>query len=150
MRGRPFQPGNQYGRGRPPGSRNKIGSVVQEALESHAETLMKKCVMLALQGNLTAMKLCIERLVPAPRQRVIKFKLPAIKTITDLTVASEAVVRGATRGQLTPSEGQSFTAMLDDRRRMMESKELDSRVRALEEGRNEQGPEDQDGKKGSS
>jgi hypothetical protein len=150
MRGRPFQPGNQYGRGRPPGSRNKIGSVVQEALESHAETLMKKCVMLALQGNLTAMKLCIERLVPAPRQRVIKFKLPAIKTITDLTVASEAVVRGATRGQLTPSEGQSFTAMLDDRRRMMESKELDSRVRALEECRNEQDPEDQDGKKGSS
>jgi hypothetical protein len=88
--------------------------------------------------------------VPAPRQRVIKFKLPAIKTITDLTVASEAVVRGATRGQLTPSEGQSFTAMLDDRRRMMESKELDSRVRALEEGHNEQDPEDEDGKKGSS
>src|SRR5205085_11160757 len=35
MRGRPFQPGNKYGRGRPRGSRNKLARVCQDTLDSH-------------------------------------------------------------------------------------------------------------------
>jgi hypothetical protein len=136
MRGKPFQLGNKFGRGRPPGSRNKVASALQQTLEVHAETLTKKCAQLALQGNTTAMRLCMERLLPARRQRVLQFKLPAIKTINDLATASETVVRGVTRGLLTPGEGQAFTVMLDGRRRMIETQELEVRLRALEEGRN--------------
>ena len=33
MRGKPFQPGNKFGRGRPPGSRNKVASALQQTLE---------------------------------------------------------------------------------------------------------------------
>src|SRR5260370_1581120 len=58
--------------------------------------------------------------------------LPAIKTMTDLGVASERVIRGVTGGQLTTSEGQAFMGMLDDKRRMIESVQLDLRGRALE------------------
>ena len=57
-------------------------------------------------------------------------------TINDLATASETVVRGVTRGLLTPGEGQAFTVMLDGRRRMIETQELEVRLRALEEGRN--------------
>ena len=137
MRGKPFQTGNKYGRGRPPGSRNKFTRALQEALESHAETLMKKCVFLALQGNTTAMRLCMERLIPARRQRVLQFSLPSIKTVVELSAACEAVVRGVSRGLLTASEGQAFTMMLDARRRMIETEELEARLRALEEDRNQ-------------
>jgi Family of unknown function (DUF5681) len=136
MRGKPFQPGNTFGRGRPPGSRNKVASALQQTLEEHAETLTKKCAHLALQGNTTAMRLCMERLLPARRQRVLEFKLPAIKTMANLASASETVVRGVTRGLLTPGEGQAFTVMLDGRRRMIETQELEVRLRALEESRN--------------
>jgi len=135
MRGRPFQPGNKYGRGRPPGSRNRVANAQQQTLEEHAETLTKKCVHLALQGNTTAMRLCMERLLPARRQRVLQFKLPAIKTMADVASASETVVRGVTCGLLTPGEGQAFTVMLDGRRRMIETQELELRIRALEESR---------------
>jgi hypothetical protein len=75
----------------------------------------------------------MERLIPARRQRVLQFKLPAIKIMADVAEASETVVRGVTRGLLTPSEGQAFTAMLDGRRRMIESEEMEGRIRALEE-----------------
>ena len=137
MRGRPFQPGNKYGRGRPPGSRNKIASVVQKTLEEHAESLTKKCVYMALQGNNpTAMRICMERLMPAQRQRVVQFKLPALKTMGDMAAASETVLKGVARGKLTPGEGQAFSEMLEDRRRGMESEELEGRVRALEKGNN--------------
>jgi hypothetical protein len=136
MRGRPFQLGNTLGRGRPPGSRNKIASPLQQTLEEHAETLTKKCVHMALQGNTIAMRLCMERLLPVRRQRVLEFKLPPTKTMADLSAASETVVRGVSRGVLTPGEGQAFTVMLDGRRRMIETEELDARLRTLEEGGN--------------
>ena len=137
MRGKPFQADNKYGRGRPPGSRNKDVSGWQEVLESHGETLIKKCLFMAMQGNITPLRLCFEQLFPARRQRVLQFKLPALKTMTDLASASETVVRGVTGGRLTPSEGQAFTVMLDGRRRMIETEELEKRLRALEEDHNQ-------------
>ena len=109
MRGRPFQPGNKYGRGRPRGSRNKVARVCQDTLDSYAEALTKKCLYLALQGNPTAMRLCMERLTPARRQRTLQFKMPLVKTIADVATAAESVVNGVARGQLTPAEGQAFS-----------------------------------------
>ena len=133
MRGRPFQPGNKYGRGRPRGSRNKVTSVCQQTLDNHAEALTKKCLVLAFQGNPTAMRLCMERLMPARRQRTLQFKLPPLKTIDNVAAASEAVVNGVARGQLTPVEGQAFSGMLEGRRRTIETEELAQRIRALED-----------------
>src|SRR5712692_455855 len=133
MRGRPFQPGNKFGRGRPRGSRNKAARVCQDTLDSHAEPLTKKCLYLAFQGNPTAMRLCMERLMPARRQRTLQFNMPPVKTIADVAAASESVVSGVARGQLTPAEGQAFSAMLEGRRRVIETEELDVRVRALED-----------------
>jgi hypothetical protein len=133
MRGRPFQPGNKYGRGRPPGSRNKVARVCQETLDSHAEALTKKCLYMAFQGNTTAMRLCMERLMPARRHRTLHFKLPPVKTIAEVAVASQSVLSGVARGQLTPGEGQAFSGMLVERRHMIETEELDQRIRALED-----------------
>src|SRR5437879_13128530 len=106
MRGRPFQLGNKYGRGRPRGSRNKVARVCQATLDTHAESLTKKCLVLAYQGNPTAMRLCMERLMPARRQRTLQFKLPPIKTITDVAVASESVVSGVARASSHRPKGR--------------------------------------------
>jgi len=107
--------------------------VCQDTLDSHAENLMKKCVVLAYQGNTTAMRLCMERLMPARRQRTLTFKLQPLKTIGDVAAASEAVVSGVARGQLTPAEGQAFSGMLEDRRRVIETRDQEPRIRALED-----------------
>jgi hypothetical protein len=79
------------------------------------------------------MRLCMERLTPARRQRTLQFKMPPVKTITDMAAASESVVNGVARGQLTPAEGQAFSAMLEGRRRVIETEDQDQRIRALED-----------------
>jgi len=71
--------------------------------------------------------------MPARRQRTLQFKLPPIKTIDNVAVASESVVSGVARGQLTPAEGQAFSAMLEDRRRVIEIQDQEPRIRALED-----------------
>jgi hypothetical protein len=106
--------------------------VCQDTLASHAENLIKNVRTAGPPENTTAMRLCIERLMPARRQRTLQFKLPPIKTIDNVAAASESVVSGVARGQLTPAEGQSFSAMLDDRRRVIETQDQEPRVRALE------------------
>jgi hypothetical protein len=88
---------------------------------------------MAHQGNTTAMRLCMERLLPARRHRLLQFKLPPVKTIADVDAASESVVDAVARGQLTPAEGQSFSLMLEGRRRVIETQELEPRIRALED-----------------
>ncbi|HET9318597.1 MAG TPA: hypothetical protein VFO27_02440 [Bryobacteraceae bacterium] len=104
----------------------------QDTLESYGDRLIKKLLQLAFQGDPTAMRLCIDRLMPAQRQRALHFKLPSTKTLTGVVAASESVVSGVARGELTPTEGEAVSGMLDGRRRMIETQELDQRLRALE------------------
>ena len=79
------------------------------------------------------MRLCMERLTPARRQRMLQFKMPPVKTIADVAAASESVVNGVAHGRLIPAEGQAFSAMLEGRRRVIETEEMDRRLRALED-----------------
>ena len=133
MRGRPFQPGNKYGRGRPRGSRNKVARVCQDILDTYAEPLMRKFMVMALQGNPTALRTFMDRLMPTRGQPTLRFKLPPSDSIDDLAAASRAVVNGVARGQLTPAEGQAFSGMLEDRRRVIETRDQEPRIRALED-----------------
>ena len=50
--------------GRPVGSRNAATELAQALLDGEADALIRKCVEMALDGDRTAMKLCLERLVP--------------------------------------------------------------------------------------
>lgn len=134
VRGRPFQPGNQYGRGRPPGSQNKAAGVCQHTLDSHAENLAKKCLTLAFQGNPTAMRLCMERIMPARRQATLRFRLPpTTNSIDNVAAACESVIKGVAGGKLTPADGQALLAILEGRRRAIEAQDQERRIRALEE-----------------
>jgi hypothetical protein len=71
-RGRPFAPGNVLGRGRPKGSRNKAGSAGQQLLDDHEELLVRKCMLLAVRGSASHMRLCLERIRPACRDAYVR------------------------------------------------------------------------------
>ena len=64
---------------------------------------------------------------------MLQFKMPSVKTIADVAAASESVVNGVAQGRLTPAEGQAFSAMLEGRCRVIETEEMDQRLRALED-----------------
>jgi hypothetical protein len=132
-RGRPFAPGNKLGRGRPRGSRNKATLAWQEMLGQHGEALLKKCVVMALHGDTTALRLCIERLVAPPKQSPVRFKLPRVTTISELAQAQTAILEALSRGQLTPGEAETIGNLLENRRRAMETEEFAARLQALEE-----------------
>jgi hypothetical protein len=64
-------------KGRPIGSLNKH-SRLAVLLESHAEALINKTVELALAGDINALRLCIERLMPKAQRESLSVVLPDI------------------------------------------------------------------------
>ena len=70
VRGRPFEQGRS---GNPLGRRvgcwNKTTIAAASLLAGEAEALTRKAVELALVGDPTAMRLCLERILPPCRER---------------------------------------------------------------------------------
>src|SRR5580700_6016983 len=102
---KPFLPGNTFGQGRPQGSRNKATIALQEMLDGHGESITRKCALMALQGEPTALRLCMERLIAPRRDSPVKFKLPAVSTAAEVGQAIGTVLHDVADGQLTPAEG---------------------------------------------
>ena len=133
VRGRPFEPGNKLGRGRPKGSRNKSKSPGQGLFDEYAEHLIRKTISLGLAGEKTALRLCFEQISPARRDAVIQMNLPAIRKVEDLDKAAEKVTQGMRRGKITPVEAGRVMNILEGRLKIFETVELAGRIEKVEE-----------------
>jgi len=133
MRGRPFEPGNTLGRGRPKGSRNKSKSPGQDLFDEYAEHLIRKGIALALAGDTNALRICMDRVSPARRDAVVQMNLPAIRKAQDLDKAAEKVSQGLRRGKITPVEAGRMMNILEGRLKIFETVELAGRIEKVEE-----------------
>lgn len=118
--------------GRPKGARHKATRAAQQLLDGEAEALTRRAVELALEGDATALRLCLERVAPPRKDAPVQFDLPPMKSAQDAAQAAGAVVEAVAQGELTPTEGAHVMALVDAYRRTLETTELESRVAALE------------------
>jgi hypothetical protein len=78
--------------GRPKGTHDRR-TELRELLEPHAGALIKKAVEMAMAGDTTAMKLCLERILPAVKSVEIN---PGADLIDLKSVIAEARMRSLT------------------------------------------------------
>ena len=86
-RGRPFQLGNPS---RPKGVRNRATQAVEALLLGEAEALTRRAVELALAGDTTALRLCLDRIAPPQKDRPVVFALPKLESSVNAVLASAA------------------------------------------------------------
>lgn len=132
-RGRPFEPGNP---GRPKGARHRTTLAIEALLEGEHEKLTRKAVDLALKGDTTALRLCLERLAPARKDAPVSVDLPRVNSPADAVAASAALIEAVSAGEITPDEAGRVMALLTAHRAILETGELAARIAALEETRN--------------
>lgn len=118
--------------GRPKGARHKATLAVEKLLDGEAEGLTRKAVELALAGDTTALRLCMERIAPARKDAPVNFDLPPMKSAQDASQAAQAVLQAVSEGQLTPLEGTSVMGLVEGYRKALETTELEQRISALE------------------
>ncbi len=128
------QSGNPAGRRE--GSRNKATIALESLLDGQAEALTQKAVDLALGGDIAALRLCLERILPPRKSRPIEIDLPPVETAEDITAAHGAVIAAMARGGITPDDAGTIAGVLEARRRAIETVELEARLSKLEKGGN--------------
>jgi hypothetical protein len=78
------------------------------------------------------MRLCLDRLLP--KGRAVRLDLP-LRTLSDLDQATEAIRGALAEGAVTPDEVATLTGLVEARRRLLETTELERRLAALEQAR---------------
>ena len=104
-RGRPFEKGRSGNPGgRLPGSRNRATLAAEALLDGEADALTRRAVELAIEGDPTALKLCLERILAPRRERVVRFALPPIESAADIARAMGAITTAVAEGALTQAK----------------------------------------------
>jgi Family of unknown function (DUF5681) len=134
QRGRPFQKGHSGNpQGRPPGARNAATMMAEQLLDGEAEAITRKAIELAKQGDLTALRMCLERIVPPRRQRPVNLIMPEINSVDHANNAMAAITTAVASGQLTPTEATELSRVVDGYVKTLEVTEIERRLRILEE-----------------
>jgi hypothetical protein len=120
-------------KGRRAGSRNAKTVLVDGIMSDRAKEIAEKAVALALDGNSMALRLCLERIAPARKDRPISFAMPAIGSPADAAKASAALVAAVASGELTPSEAGDLGKLIEGCVKTLETADIEARVRKLEE-----------------
>ena len=133
QRGRSFKRG-QSGNpaGRPRGARNKTTLAVEALLDGEAETITRKAIELAKAGDMSALRLCLDRIAPPRKDRPVAFDLPKINSAADAAQASAALVAAAASGDLTPSEAAELGKLIDNYVHALAASDFEARLAQLE------------------
>jgi hypothetical protein len=132
--GRPFRPG-QSGNpaGKPKGTRHRVTMLAEHLFDGEAEELIRTVIEKAKQGDMTALRLCLDRIVPPRRDRPVQFAIPALKSAEDASKAMAAITTAMACGELTPAEAAGLSHVIEAYLKAIEVNEIEQRIRALEE-----------------
>jgi hypothetical protein len=99
---KPGQSGNPAGRA--VGSRNKQTLAVEARLFEHAQELVDDLVERAKNGEPAAMRLAMERILPAGRGRPLPIELPPVRSAADADAAAAVIMDALKQGALSARE----------------------------------------------
>ncbi|MFI5012824.1 MAG: DUF5681 domain-containing protein [Hyphomicrobiales bacterium] len=91
-------------RGRPIGSGNVAKARLKAVFDDAAGPIGDKVVELALAGDLGALKVCLDRILPVRRDEPVFLEMPKITTAEDLPEACGTIVGAVAGGEITPAE----------------------------------------------
>lgn len=121
--------------GRPPGARHKVTLAIEKLLEGQSETLTQKAIDLALEGDTTALRLCLERIAPVRKDAPVAFDLQPMSSAQDAAQAAQSVLQAVSQGELTPVEGASVMGIVESYRRTLEVTDIEERITKLEKAK---------------
>ena len=116
----------------PPQPAPKARKALRSELDKHAADVLATAIEIAKGGDVAAIRLVLDRVDPAPRDRAVDVELPAVASIADVPAVALALISAAARGDLSPTEAQNLMGLLEGYRKAIETAELAARVEALE------------------
>lgn len=125
-----FVPGTSGNpQGRPTGTSNL--AALRAMLATHVPGLLTQLVILAKSGDVTAIRLVLERVLPPLRAQDEAVTLPALTGT--LTERGAAILAEMVSGNVTPQQAGELLSAISAQGKLREADELEKRIRSLEE-----------------
>jgi hypothetical protein len=118
--------------GRPPGARNKATIMAETMLQGEVETMTRLAIERAMAGDMTALRMCLDRAAPPSKHRTIAFELPPLTSAADAASALAAITAAVAAGELTPSEAGELFKLVEGFARMVAVATFEQRLARLE------------------
>ena len=74
--------------------------------------MTQPAVTKALEGDSVALRLCMERIAPAPKDQPVSFSLPKMENALDASEAAGSVLTAVSEGKLTPIEATRVMGLI--------------------------------------
>ena len=131
----PFQKGESGNpAGRPRGIVNRATALAQNLLSERAEGIARKVIELAEEGDMAAIRVCMERLVPPIKHQPIAVELPPIEKAADSVEAVASIAAAVAAGELTATEAAELAKVVDVYVGALATRGFDERLTKLENG----------------
>jgi hypothetical protein len=119
--------------GKPKGAKDKR-TALRALIEPQAAALVQKAVDMALAGDTTALRICLERIIPPLKtmDRLVSLDLLG----ASLADQGRAVLNAVSAANITPGEAATLMQAVAGQARIIEVTELLTRIEALEEKQN--------------
>lgn len=120
--------------GKPKGARSQTTLAIEQLLGNDARRLTRKAITTALAGDTAALKLCMERIAPVRRGRVVTIdNFPKIESAADVPGALSALLVAVSKGDMTTDEADAVASLCSRYVNAVEAAEHEARLKALEE-----------------
>lgn len=114
------------------GSRHRVTQAAENVLNGESEALSRKLIEKALDGDVNALRICMDRILPPRKDRTIAMKLKGIKRPGDLIKIMHQITQAVAKGEISPQEGSALSNMVETQRRTLETGDVAKRLEALE------------------
>lgn len=120
-------------RGKRKGTLHKATRAALALMDGQLEEVTQVLIDKAMSGDMVAVKLVFDKLVPQAKDAPLNEPLPLPElTAEGLPRAVEVIIQSVAVGDLPPGQGQALITMLDGLRKSIELSELEKRIAALE------------------
>ena len=122
--------------GKPKGTKHKSTMAALMLLSGEAEALTRVAIDKALEGDLTALKLCLDRIIPPTKDHPVDIALPKMTTVADLPGFTGALLDAVATGKLGPSEAEKLCKIVTAHREAIQISDFEQRIADLETAAN--------------
>jgi hypothetical protein len=127
-----FKPGESGNpQGKPKGAKSKY-TLMREALADDLPQLLEATKAAALSGDMTAMRLLLERTLPPHKASSAPVSLPELEQANTLTDYARAILSATSRAELPPDTAAQLLGALGNVAKLAEMDEIERRITELE------------------